>query len=207
MFKAIFFDFDGTLVDSKKAYYLLFQEVLKQNNIKFNKRKLWKELNGQKAEMVFSKVLNEKNEDKIKELCDQLRKKEIEKGIKIVKPIKFSREILILLRRRNKKIYLITNSDKKFVLFLLKKFKFNFDKIFTREYFKEKSKVIVETARSLSLKLSEVLYVGDSILDIEVARKAKCKVAIIPNWSPKYLVKKQKPDFLLNSIKEIIKIV
>ena len=202
--KAFIFDWDGTLVDSKKAYYLLFQEVLKQNKIEFKKRKLWKELNGQRAESVFFKILNKKEKRKIKKLCEELREKEIKEGIKIVKPIKNANEVVRALRKKFK-VFLITNSDKKFILSLLKKFEFKFDKIFAKEDFKDKSEAIKKIARLLGIKTKEIIYVGDTVLDVKVARKAKCKVAIIPNWSPRYLVKKEKPDYLLNSIKELKK--
>lgn len=206
MIKAIVFDFDGTLIDSKKAYYFLFQEVLKENKINFEKRKLWKELNGQRAEEVFSKILKKEEKVKIKKLCEKLRKKEIEEGIKIVKPIKSAKRIVKLLRKKFK-VYLVTNSDKRFTLSLLKKFGFEFDRIFTREDFKEKSDVIKKIAKSINATTKELVYVGDSVLDVKVARKAKCKVVIIPNWSPKYLVKKQKPDYLLNSIQQLLFLV
>jgi phosphoglycolate phosphatase-like HAD superfamily hydrolase len=201
--KAFVFDLDGTLIDSKKAYYLLFQEVLKQNKINFKKRKLWKELNGQRAEEVFSKILNKKEKKKIKKLCEELREKEVKEGIKIVKPIKNAKETVELLRKKFK-VYLITNSDKKFTFLILEKFGFKFNKIFAREDFKDKSKVIRKIANFLGIKTKEIIYVGDAVIDVKVARKAKCKVAIIPNWSPKYLVKKEKPDYLFDSIKQLI---
>jgi phosphoglycolate phosphatase len=200
--KAFVFDLDGTLIDSKEAYYLLFQEVLKQNKIEFKKRKLWKELNGQRAEEVFSKVLNKNERKKIKRLCEELREKEIKKGVKIVKPIKNANKIVKALRKKFK-VFLVTNSDRRFTFILLKKFGFKFDKIFTKENFEDKSRVIKEIAKSLGIKTKEIVYVGDTVLDIRVARKAKCKVIIIPNWSPKYLVKKEKPDYLFDSIKQL----
>lgn len=201
--RAFVFDLDGTLVDSKKAYYLLFQEVLKQNRINFKKRKLWKELNGQRAERVFFKVLNKNERKKIKKLCKELREKEVKEGVKIVKPIKHAKEIVDFLRKRFN-VYLITNSDKRFTFLLLKKFGFKFNKVFTKRDFKDKSKVLKGIARALKVKTKEIVYVGDSVLDVRAARKAKCKVVIIPNWSPKYLVKKEKPDYLFDSIKQLI---
>jgi HAD superfamily hydrolase (TIGR01549 family) len=203
--KAIIFDLDGTLIDSKRAYYILFQEVLKENGINFSKRKLWKELNGQKDEEVFSKILRGVKKSEIEKLCNQLRKKEIEKGIRLIKPIKNAKEIVDFYRKRIK-VYLLTNSDRKFVTLILKKFGLKFNGIFSRENFKDKSEVIKKIVNSLGATPKEIIYVGDTVRDIRVARKAKCKVVIIPNWSPKYLVKKERPDFLLTSITQLKKL-
>jgi phosphoglycolate phosphatase len=200
--KAIIFDLDGTLIDSKRAYYILFQEVLRENRIKFSKRKLWKELNGQRAEEVFLKVLKGIEKSEVEKLCNQLREKEVKKGIRLVKPIKNAKKVVDFFRKRMK-VYLLTNSDGKFATLILKKFGLKFNGIFSREDFKDKSEAIKKIADSLGVTTEEILYVGDTVKDIKVARKAKCKVAIIPNWSPKYLVKKEKPDFLLDSILQL----
>jgi len=204
--KAFVFDLDGTLIDSKRVYYTLFQEVLKENGINFKKRQVWKELNGQRAKKVFLKILKKNKKKKISDLLKELREKEYKEGIKIVKPIKNAKEVLEFFRKRFK-VYLITNSDKKFTFLILKKFGFKFEKAFTNEDFEDKSEVIRRIAKILKIKTKNIVYVGDTVLDIKVARKAKCKVAIVPNWSPKYLVKKEKPDYLFDSLKELKELV
>lgn len=218
--KVIFFDMDGTIIDSKKHFFRWFGKVLESNGISFSKKDLKKELNGQKAEDVFIKVIGKSNSrkkekvveepadlaakmpsKKIKELVKELRaleRKEYKK-VKIIPCFKKAFEFA----SRNFKVFLLTHSDKKFTEAVIKKYNLKFEKMFCGDAFPSKEKVIKSIKKKYGLSDKDVLYVGDTVKDVDVARKAGCLVAIIPNWSPKYLVKKAKPDYLLNSICEL----
>ena len=67
---------------------------------------------------------------------------------------------------------------------------------------------LLDALKLLELESKDVLYVGDSILDVEAARKAGIKCASIPTGiHPVETLRKLSPDFVLESMQDTEKLV
>jgi HAD superfamily hydrolase (TIGR01509 family) len=63
---------------------------------------------------------------------------------------------------------------------------------------------LIECSRKLGLKTSECAVVGDSIVDIEAGRRAGAKtVAVVSGIFSRDELKKEKPDLILTSVREL----
>lgn len=91
-----------------------------------------------------------------------------------------------------------------------------FDSILAREnglddsqvYKRSKEKKLFEYIKKFKIKPSEVISVGDSEEEIEIAKKyGYHSVAITGGWNSTARLKKHKPDFLIHNMKELTEIV
>ena len=66
----------------------------------------------------------------------------------------------------------------------------------------------LEILKEMNLNNNEVLYIGDSGVDIKTGRNTNLKViAVTWGYRDKELLEKENPDYLINKPKEIIKII
>jgi HAD superfamily hydrolase (TIGR01509 family) len=67
---------------------------------------------------------------------------------------------------------------------------------------------LIEAVKRLGIRPDESLYVGDSVIDIEAARLASMKCASVSTGLYKAdVLRESSPDYLLNSIEELEKLV
>jgi HAD superfamily hydrolase (TIGR01509 family) len=65
-----------------------------------------------------------------------------------------------------------------------------------------------EAKRQLALSSSQILYVGDSLLDIEAAKAAEIKIASVPTGTySKEQLKTFCPDFMLENVYDLERII
>jgi phosphoglycolate phosphatase len=68
-----------------------------------------------------------------------------------------------------------------------------------------KDKIIKSILKKRKLKNTEVLYVGDEVRDIEACKKLKIKIISVTwGFNDKEVLKKMKPDFLIDKPEEIL---
>jgi phosphoglycolate phosphatase-like HAD superfamily hydrolase len=200
--KVLIFDFDGTIVDTKSLYYKTIGdelEVFGFSRLKVEKAidlgiSLRKTLAKMGFSFIYSYLLNRRISRKIKKHINDVKKC---KDVDSIKNIK------------GKKI-LITNSLKEFALPVLKHLKLikEFDEIYGAEDFSDKLIFIKDYLRKN--KISECFYIGDRAADSVLAKKAGIKSIIITGkcaWDSRIEIIKTCPDFLLEDISDIKKIV
>jgi phosphoglycolate phosphatase len=111
------------------------------------------------------------------------------------------------------KLAIITNSGRAATRFAMEKFNFGkyFDESFSRDelpVMKPRPEGVKAVIDHFSLERSEVLYVGDSRVDIMAARAAGIRVASIPTGGYDLeTLRKDKPDYIMSSLLELEKMV
>lgn len=201
MIKAIIFDFDNVLIDSRRQALTYQKVIFKHFNVEFpegkRQRILYTISEEDQYKIFFSKV----NKKEFWNYANSLNFK------KYLKSIKISRDSKILLKflKNNKyKVAIVTNrSDTTYQILDYFKIKDYFDVILTSEHIKKHKPdpyPINLAVKKLGLKKSEVLYVGDDKVDIEAGKKAKVKVIMYKN-------KFKGADYYINSLKQIKKIL
>ena len=170
--KLIIFDFDGVIIDSKKNMEISWRDVQRKtgSKIKFNKY-------FNKIGIPFFKILTKINFDKefkyAKKVYDDT-------SIKNINKIKLFPKVKYVLNKLSKKyiVVLITSKSRSRTQVILKKFKLKFEYIFCPED-KFKSKPSPEAIKYLEkkykLEKNEIIVVGDSLADKNLAQNAKVK--------------------------------
>ncbi|HDM31841.1 MAG TPA: HAD family hydrolase, partial [bacterium] len=69
--------------------------------------------------------------------------------------------------------------------------------------FKNKEKAFSFLISHFKTTPERTICIGDTTFDIKVAKKVGCKIIAIPGWHSAKILKKEKPDYLINSLKEL----
>ncbi len=182
MYKAVIFDFDGTLIDSVPQYVKAFENALSFYGFeKEAKQHDIAKLLGYNSLTIISKILEGKDNKVIK----KVHKKFVEitgsdyfyKSIGLKEGVY---EILRFFKAKKIKMFIISGSSKRNLEYFLERFKLKnyFDEIIDGEQgFKGKPHpdAIFYIMNKHRLSRKEVVYVGDGILDYEMAKNAGIK--------------------------------
>jgi HAD superfamily hydrolase (TIGR01549 family) len=202
--KTIIFDFDGTIVDSKHLYYTALVSELRGFGFKENQVDRAIDM-GMSLRKTFSRL-------GFNAIYSYFLKRRImgriEKYISNVKKCRDADSIGHIKGRR----ILVTNSLKEFVLPVLKHLKLGkyFDEVYGADDFLDKGDFIAEYIKKNGLKKDECFYVGDRATDARLARKVGCVSIIVSGkcaWNPRSEIMKENPDFIVDDLKDIGKIV
>ena len=203
--KAIFFDWDNTLVNNWNPIFISYKKTLKELGLKKqNKKEILRNAKYSLRE-TFPKVF--KNDwVKAKEIFYKIFK---EIHLKEIKPIANAEKILKIIK--NKKLFcgVISNKDGN----LLRK---EINKLKWKKYFQvivganeakkdKRSKYPFNLAlKKISFKSNNnIWYVGDNEIDIEFAKNNKCLSVFIENNMFKRSDVKKKPDLILDKIENL----
>ncbi|MBI2630453.1 HAD family hydrolase [Candidatus Pacearchaeota archaeon] len=200
----LIFDFDGTIVDSKQAYYHAFNKNL--NVIGMGRKEVDRAID-------LGLSLNET----IKKFVPigiyrwWIRRKIMREVISRVRKIKKCRDINEIERINARKI-LVSNSLSEFVRPVLNHLRINkdFEEIYCADDFSNKEQFIMEYLRKNRIDKNKCYYVGDRAADAKLARKVGCKSIIISgkcSWDSRKEIMNAKPDFIVSSIDEISRII
>lgn len=203
--KLLIFDFDGTIVDSKKVYFNAIENSLE--NYGFNKNQADNAIN---VGLSISETLKKIG---VSPVLRWIEKRRIMKRVmKHVDEVKKCRDVEHIAGLKAKKI-LVSNSLKEFILPVLEhlKLKDEFDEIYGADSFKEKGEFIEQYLSKKKISKNTVYYIGDRVADIKLAKRIGIKSIVVSGkcaWNSRSSLLKAKPDFLvfdLDSIKEITK--
>ncbi len=204
--RGVIFDLDGTLLVHKLKLYEAKREFL--NRLR-EKLQIDTEFI---LDLPVAYILNElKEEDRItafKILNEVFEPFEIN-AAEIAELREGVREVIEFLKSRGIKLAIATNNSRKSVELCLKKVMMDtyFDVIVTRDDvmdLKPNGKMIVEAVRRLGLEVSEVIHVGDTVHDVLAAKEVGVRsMAITGGAHDLEMLQASKPDYLVNSFKEI----
>ena len=206
----IIFDFDGVLVDTKQSILYVFQRSLEKQGYEYSIEEMEQSI-GQKPEKVISDLIpqdNEARKEKIesaKEVYDEILCSE--EGLNKVKLLPSAAETVQTLLKRKFKLAIVTNQYRKIVEATLKHFSLDgyWNVIIAADDgFKSKVDAALFIIKLYKTTSQKTAYIGDMVKDIEVAKKVGCKMIAIPGWHSKEKLKKANPDYLINSLEELI---
>ncbi len=204
-YKAVIFDFDGTIVDTERIKLKSMKILLKDYNIDFKKDP---RLLGMSSIDYFNMLKSKYN---LNSDFDKMA----EKREKILEDLFAKEEIKILpgflrlvksLKKNNIKIGLATSASKKFLIFIL-------DKIDIKKYFnvihcgddvehsKPNPEIFLLTAKDLDVNPKNCVVIEDSVNGVKAGKAAGMDVIAVTNtFSKKHLTE---ADITLNSLEEI----
>ncbi len=104
---------------------------------------------------------------------------------------------------------IISSSSKKIINNYLANNEINyFDFIRCQGHIMKKHKNILKTIKNKKVNKKEVIMIGDEVRDIEACRKAGIDIAAVTfGYNSEDILKKNKPDYLVNDFKELLKII
>ena len=203
MIKLIIFDFDGTIADTLDSFLEIMDNLSEEFNFKKIKRQEVNKLKDKKPREILKNLGI--SMFKLPSLVKRVRL-ELNKEIKNVKPTVSIKPSLLKLKRKYKLVILTSNSEENVKTFLKNNSLNLFDKIYSGSSVFGKNKLIKNILRNNKLNKDEVIYIGDEVRDIEACKKLGVKIiAVAWGYNSKRILKKNKPNFLIENPEEILK--
>ncbi len=204
MKKLIIFDFDGTIVDSKEAWFKAVNKLAPQYNYTPIKKTEIKRLRNK----TIKEIMHEKNiaYRKLPFLLNKLRK-ELENEMQKSNLYKGIKEVIANLNKNNIIAIITSNSEENTIKFLNKhKIKINF--IYGGTNIFGKAVKINRIMKKVHPTIKETYYIGDEVRDIKAAKKTGIKsIAVTWGFNSKSILKKANPNYIIGKPKELIKII
>ena len=185
--KAIIFDLDGTLIDSLTDIALCANEVLKEFKYPTHEIEDYKKFVGGGALFLMNNCSpkNISKEDVYK-LFERFKKVYDTAVYSNTKPYDGIYELLEKLSEKEYKIGVLSNKPHEFTLKYVEKFfdKYNFQEIHgQKDHIPKKPDPIaaINIAKSFNTKCEDILFIGDSDIDIKTAKNANM-IAVGVEW-------------------------
>jgi len=210
----VIFDLDGVLVDSIMAWIEAYKKTFKKFGLDFPGLEKLKITTWATDREIIDRFLPrdfENREEKIQQI-ERYLFTTMERFILTawIKQQEGSKELLGALRQRNKKLAIVTNSDRRLVDRIVHQFELHkfFDVIVTKDdvrMAKPHPEPILEAAKKLGCKPNAILYIGDSEVDMIAGKAAGVMTAMFKPLTRKESFEPQTtPDYILNKLEEIL---
>ncbi len=206
MIKAIFFDLDGTLIDTNELIITSFQHVFKNGlNIEVSKEEIIKTFGS-----PLSDVLGKYFPDNVEEIVNEYVKYSLSIHDEYTKSFDGIEEGLISLRKKGIKLAVVTSKRRNTALRGLELFNLTkyFDVIVSpedTEKHKPNGEPVMKACELLQVKPEEVIMVGDSHNDILCGKNANAKTCLVSySLLPIEETMAYGADYLIDNIEELI---
>ena len=206
--RAVFLDFDGTILDTKKMAEDALVLTLDELDLDYDKVEAFGLL-GTKMRLILNKLGLKKSRI---EFGRELFYKHYINGI-----VKTGARPCVPLKplyrlKKNFSLIVVSNSDVKFLNAAIDKMKIGdlFDEVYGAENGKSKDDVLADVLAKKGLMAEEAVYVGDRFSDVRFGKKAGMKTVAISNscsWSSLKELWKERPDFVVGNFLELEKVV
>ena len=216
MYKAVIFDLDGTLLDTLPDLKNSINEALKINGYEISytyDETMW--LIGSGTKMLCKRAISkfDPKDDEIEKLFNDFSRIYNEKQLDETRLYKNVKNVLFSLKNDDFIVCVLSNKVEKNVIDILNFYlpDFKFDMIVGQRInvpIKPDPTSINELIKGLELTKEEVLYVGDSDVDMIVASNANIDcVGVTYGYRPREVLEKYNPEYLIDDILEILQIV
>lgn len=183
--KIFIFDFDGVLIDSKKNMQKSWSVVRKKYLIKKTFKDYEKFIG-----LKFLKILKKLKINRDTKKIEKEYKLQSIKNINLVTLKPNTRTFLNYLKKKKKRLALLTSKDAVRTKMFLKKFNLKFDKICSpnRNYpGKPNPRQINSIIKKFRLKSKNAVYIGDMKSDLKTAKNAKMDFIFVSSGFTKKL--------------------
>lgn len=218
MIKAFIFDIGGTLVKTDDAILKAIELSLKENKITFSNKKEVINVLGRSSYInmltaVRGSYQGVDLDEKINKCFDYYQK---------IFPLKvasffsvFSGVVKALRYLKNKgiKLAVFSGFNREEANFILKKLNLltYFGTIVTKDdvtKLRPDPEPLYIAMKKLGLRKNECIYVGDTMVDIQMARNAKMKMVCVKTGvQDNNLLKKENPDYFVDNLWEMVKVL
>jgi phosphoglycolate phosphatase len=204
MIKLVIFDFDGTIVDSKRVYFNSIARHLLPRGVKGN-------------DINKAVALGLNLSETLKKFIPGFLSRWLTRGSIMrdvtgrINGIKKCHDVGFVKEIHHRKI-LVSNSLREFVNPVLRHLRIRkyFAEVHCTDEFADKSEFILKYLREHRIKAREAFYVGDRVSDVKLARKLGLHNIIISGrcaWDPRDEVLKAKPEFIVPDLRDVKRIV
>lgn len=206
MKKVILFDFDGTVANT----FPLVRKILQDFSTKYGYKKFTDKESLAMRDYSIKEVFHHMHVSfyKLPFMAADI-KKELNKSVNEIEPIKGVTDILSTLKKTNYTLGLVTSNNKNNVQAFLQKHKLElFDIIHTGTSAFGKAKVIQDLLNKYTIAKDQVIYIGDEIRDIEATKKVGIPI-IAATWgyNSRKGLERYQPKFLIDNPHEILALV
>lgn len=212
MKRIIFFDLDGTLIDTSERHYVLYKDILELLGMpnKLSKKEFWKEkrigrktvdlLPGNSTQSV-AREFSEKWLEKVEDTKYLKYDRPYSESLSVLSELESMFDLVLVTLRQNERNLFWELGD----FGLTKYFK---EILFGSPLiFEDKVLLIQEYMKTCSGKRNGIV-VGDSEVDINTGKKiGMLTVAVTYGIRSRNFVKKLKPSFCANSLREVLEIL
>jgi pyrophosphatase PpaX len=208
MIKAVLFDVDGTLLDTKEFVYQAYEHVLKSydfNNVSRNEITL---VMGEPLEKCYE-VLTGLND--VGQLVNEHREFQLN-NLGLSKPFKNATPVLKKIKENGIKIAAITTRSKITSVKTLKNAGLleYIDTVISGEDVinkKPNPEGLIKSLEIFNVSRDEAVMVGDTKVDVLAGKNAKVKTIGIMNGFHGERLRESNPDFIVSDIEDILQII
>lgn len=203
MIKAVIFDFDGTLADTRHIVYKAYERLVEKHGFKkFSPE----ELKAMKSLSVKERF--KRSGVPLFKLPQLVREAQAVYGefIDLAVPYKDIPELLQTLKKKGLRLYVISsNSVANINIFLAAHSLELFVQVYSSSGLFGKHRTINRLIENLGIQKKEAVYVGDEVRDIIACKKASVPIiAVTWGYDELHLLQESRPDFVVGSPSEIL---
>lgn len=216
MYRAVVFDLDGTLVYTLEDLKNAINSALKNLGYSFcYSLEDTKRLIGSGTKNLCRRAIDSLNpsEEEVEILFREFTKEYNMHQLDNASLYEGVMDVLIELKKRGIKVAILSNkvdkNTKEIISHLCKNFTFDYILGQTSIYpLKPDPTSLFKVIEEIKVKKEEVLYVGDSDTDMKTGKNARVDVcAVTYGFREKEVLETYKPRYMIDSIKEILKII
>jgi phosphoglycolate phosphatase len=205
--KVIIFDFDGTIVDSRKILINIVNDLADE----FGYDKVTEEEAIRLSNLSSQDILRQSAIPlyKIPFLLRRVQR-EFNKHIVKLQPFAGIKEIVTSLQAQGYYLGIVTSNTQSNVVDFLEHNQLTcyFEFIYSANHIFGKDKIIKKLIKQYQLPLEQTFYVGDETRDIKAAKKSKIRVvAVTWGFNSAEVLAKYHPDFLIDQPAQLSQIL
>ena len=208
--KLIIFDLDGTLVDAYAAINSSFNYVMRKLGLKSRSARLIRRAVGWGDENLLKPYVGQHNLRSALSLYRRHHKYSLLKQSRLYPQVK---SLLRQLKIKGYRLAVASNRPSKFSLILLRHLRIIefFDYVLCADKVKRGKpapEILNKIIRRFAIKKSQVLYVGDMVIDAQAGRRALVKTVIVTTGSSSLsMIKKEHPFKIIPEVSLLAKMV
>ena len=206
--KLIIFDLDGTLIDAYAAICSSFNYVMRKLGLKPKNSRLIRSAVGWGDTNLLRPYVAEHDLGRALSLYRNHHKLSLLKQSRLYP---YAKLLLRKLKAQGCKLAVASNRPSRFSLILLKHLRIInlFDYVLCADKLKlgkPDPEILNKIIKRFTLKKSQVLYVGDMVIDAQAGRRAKVKTIIVTSGSSSRAeIKREQPFKIISGLRQLVR--